>query len=746
MAFLRRLQKHGNLREYMRYFLLLSLSIILLIGGAQYYFAHNALMQVAVANRIESMGLIRSTFDSVITQIDNSIALSQSAFQQYMMYYNQGQYTMLRMMQTQVNAIGSTQYVRGLCIYYRQSGLTLSSDLSIAELKYYHDTDFLLSLDDMDFTYSTTLVRPVNYLGSPTETVITLVRTLPVYYSAPLPEAYLVVDLDMKALSGLITSSLSSHNSYFCITSTEGELLVAAGEDQNYGEIIKRLHETEDPNTGGKQQVKRISDPNNLVLFVASENEAWHFAYIEPLKNITGTGFSLLSIGTMLVCGVVLLLSTVASFVFSRRIYRPIQSIYDIVGQGSASRPPKTKETDWILQRIDGMIRHNVRLEHENQLYAKGDKRWHLVSLLNSSPEEDVTEKLAELNLSLEPDSHFILLLAGAAPDTDMPLQAQVERTLDDPGLRVHFALRIAAEETALLLSGNDEDLRKASLRPDIRSALSINSQCPFGVSAPHTDLTALPTAYLQAKMALDTRLVKGSNNVGFFDDIDSQLYLPYPKDIETALFRSLKSDNWQDVSDVLNSFREYCASSNAMPEQIRGLYLQLLFTARSFLVSDARETLEVLYIDGCQILTFRYLDEIDTWMRSYFAKVFDIIHQMPKTGSAVIRAVCQYIDSHLGEALSAEELGSRFGYHPTTLRKMFRDDMRITFKKYVDMKRLEKSKELLVETDLKVQEIAEMMGYLHSQSFIAFFRSYEHVSPNEFRERHKSKLLQGGI
>jgi hypothetical protein len=37
--------------------------------------------------------LMQTTFESLISQIDNSISLSQSYFQQYKNYYDQGKYT-----------------------------------------------------------------------------------------------------------------------------------------------------------------------------------------------------------------------------------------------------------------------------------------------------------------------------------------------------------------------------------------------------------------------------------------------------------------------------------------------------------------------------------------------------------------------------------------------------------------------------------------------------------------------------
>jgi AraC-like DNA-binding protein len=49
----------------------------------------------------------------------------------------------------------------------------------------------------------------------------------------------------------------------------------------------------------------------------------------------------------------------------------------------------------------------------------------------------------------------------------------------------------------------------------------------------------------------------------------------------------------------------------------------------------------------------------------------------------------------------------------------------------------MEKAKELLLTTNLKIQEIAAQVGYIHAQSFIAFFHHYAQCTPVEFRSRN---------
>ena len=54
--------------------------------------------------------------------------------------------------------------------------------------------------------------------------------------------------------------------------------------------------------------------------------------------------------------------------------------------------------------------------------------------------------------------------------------------------------------------------------------------------------------------------------------------------------------------------------------------------------------------------------------------------------------------------------------------------------------KRFEYSRELLLNTDYSIQEIAELSGYDHSTSFFRGFKKYFGMTPTNYREKYKSR------
>ena len=82
----------------------------------------------------------------------------------------------------------------------------------------------------------------------------------------------------------------------------------------------------------------------------------------------------------------------------------------------------------------------------------------------------------------------------------------------------------------------------------------------------------------------------------------------------------------------------------------------------------------------------------------------------------------------------TAEYLG--LGYE--NFRKLFRQEFQIPPHTYLIQKRLNNAKELLLQDNLSVQEIAARTGYPDSFSFSKQFKKYTTLTPRQFRALHQ--------
>jgi two-component system response regulator YesN len=101
---------------------------------------------------------------------------------------------------------------------------------------------------------------------------------------------------------------------------------------------------------------------------------------------------------------------------------------------------------------------------------------------------------------------------------------------------------------------------------------------------------------------------------------------------------------------------------------------------------------------------------------------------------SPVVKQVLQRIHESYNEDLSLKLLGSQFNIHPVYLGQLFHKECNDTFTEYMNKYRVEKAKEQLKNTQLKVHEIARNVGYWETGYFYKQFKKYVGISPTEYK------------
>lgn len=99
-----------------------------------------------------------------------------------------------------------------------------------------------------------------------------------------------------------------------------------------------------------------------------------------------------------------------------------------------------------------------------------------------------------------------------------------------------------------------------------------------------------------------------------------------------------------------------------------------------------------------------------------------------------VFRALC-YMEQHLTEEFKLTALAEIAGLSPTGLIWKFHQQLQTTPQQHFIHLRIQRAKELLVETSLSITEIAEKCGYSDLYYFSNAFRKNTGISPSGFRK-----------
>lgn len=129
---------------------------------------------------------------------------------------------------------------------------------------------------------------------------------------------------------------------------------------------------------------------------------------------------------------------------------------------------------------------------------------------------------------------------------------------------------------------------------------------------------------------------------------------------------------------------------------------------------------------------------EIRELLRRYFAlchKSF-LENKGHKQTEEIVENVKNLIECNLDcEELTLEWISEKVHFSSTYVRQIFKQKTGERLMEYVIRKRMEKAGTLLLKTNMKVQEIAEVCGYSNQRYFASSFKKYYDCTPTDFKE-----------
>jgi transcriptional regulator GlxA family with amidase domain len=104
------------------------------------------------------------------------------------------------------------------------------------------------------------------------------------------------------------------------------------------------------------------------------------------------------------------------------------------------------------------------------------------------------------------------------------------------------------------------------------------------------------------------------------------------------------------------------------------------------------------------------------------------------------LHRVCEYIEAHLAETLSASVLARVAGMSQAGLRRAFRRYLASSPARYVSEVRVREAARQLTTTDNTIEEIAEQTGFPNRAYFSRVFKKVSGAAPVGFRSKQRQR------
>lgn len=266
-----------------------------------------------------------------------------------------------------------------------------------------------------------------------------------------------------------------------------------------------------------------------------------------------------------------------------------------------------------------------------------------------------------------------------------------------------------------------------------------------IGISGRAQGTGGLAAAYQEASTALNYKAVHQSGDaIPYTARMDEDA--PHGRGaIETLqslvdLFQS-GSETWTGAFDRWNEdLRKREVSCSEMKHQYRLLVeaLDTVIRKRPAVFISAWEKLAAPQLNALLIGT-DYLSEISSGFRSVLQGLFEqyaAINNEKREHSA-IREIRSLIDSRYTDAdLSLTIVAEALGMNPNYVSTLIREETGTTFTRMVSQKRIDKARDLLANTGMQINAVAEAVGFANVVSFNRLFKQTTGMAPGEYRKQ----------
>ncbi len=452
----------------------------------------------------------------------------------------------------------------------------------------------------------------------------------------------------------------------------------------------------------------------------------------------------MLPLGAMLLLGLIFVLVT---YGFSRRIYKPIGSISRMLDAQQHSGD----DMDDLVMGISSLIGERNGYREKMITISPYVQQGIVHSLISGGAQNQHSDLLTDNEFLELKKLYFTVALVNIVNTGDR--ESVARHFQDAQALIRHVCQELTTDERNVvccsknlqnmyvIVNGDEAEGTEAlfyALHERIRDAIDDpRFAVTIGVSGTESDLNSLRSACDKAQNALNQMLTGGRDCV-YFDEStahENERSYYFPKDAHKRMVKNLKEGNLPELQAQLDDIYQRNMQEAELPlSEIEMMLEELHYTVSAALrcVYD-RSTIHVRIERLRDTMT---IDEIFAYYKTVFAAALSSLGgQEPGAPDETERRVCDYIEEHYCDPeLSLNSLADHFGVSTKVIGTICKKRYNTTFLQYVRERQIHRAAELLRDTSLPLEEIAQQCGFINVLTFRRNFKAVMNMNPSDFR------------
>jgi two-component system response regulator YesN len=749
---------------------LLAVVPIAILGTTTYLLAsHSLFKEIGSANR-ETVKQVQERIDDKLVNLDKVVLQHafNPVFKEFLSSSNPYEdperfKSVMAILTSMEGLINDTD---GVYLYMTAQNLIVNPSQGIAEASRLHPSvlEEMKKHDEPYFWMDRIRSEPSVPRGG--THVVTFVRKLPVSVDKPL--GYLIIELNDRALFDVFSHMQFGKSGEMLIVTPTGNILSDWNKHllkPDFNDPV--IHRMSTSKASEDMYSATIDKQELLINYLKSDYNGWRYVSAVPVKELTSS-IEWIKNATLAISILLILISIVSAITLSGSFLRVLHGIIDLVRKKNTGLPlPQANMNEFGLLRhyMESLHSANRHLEQqmmESMPLLRANFLQKLIS--DSMTKEEMEEKLRYYGIDMPAPFYTVLYVE---------LDHMRGQTEQDVQLFTYAAMNIAKElfvrrgaygavfqtqtdHIALLLNHGEEhtsahELKASafSVAEELHSVMQslLRITVTIGIGHCYRGMEQIKLSRKEAQEALQYQMIQGCGKVIYIGSMlpKSSAY-DYPIEQEQFILTGVKLGHLDQVCQQVDEFAARLTDSQGTGnyDHVQQAFVQLIAASLKTLFElDPEEGPKLFHYNVYQRLgRMKTSEAIVKWLKEeiYPTLLQHIIQRRSLRQRDTMEKVLDYIHQHYEEDLSQPQLANLASMPASQFSHLFKVETGMTLTDYIIAYRMEKAKEWLRGTDLKVAEIADRLCYNNPQNFIRGFKRLCGMTPGEYRTRHTLK------
>lgn len=580
----------------------------------------------------------------------------------------------------------------------------------------------------------------------------------PVPYMNSIPIATLGFGFHSNDLKEMIQTYYTVDSHIFIFNERQQNIFtyIKEGVEEETAERLEQLA-GEYRRGSGKMIQERIDGKKYIIVKDISANSGITILTFTEEKDFYRTKDTF-ALWYIFLIGILVFGGIILSLILSKTNYQPVRRLFEkIVEEDTLMKEEDRRgnEFEIITSRWDDIHNKNEELNalinRQRPMVVASCLKRILKGRYRTKEEMDGMLKSANINLGYRYSFVFLLPFpADGEYEEDRSISILSVLTNDVKPFAHMYGLDMLKDEGIAVIV-NCEEKEAGAEKKDIRIVtadfISQRLQAAYGMDIPfyagriYEDLMDINRSFLEATAIAADYNMLGTKKLILFEEIGhEEQNVQYPV-LEQALYiQCLKQANEEAALKALeNMIKEIEPLKSFIITQC------LCFDIINLTIKtiDQLKGFELKNVDLRKVANFTNLAEFQEKMTGLASEICRQFAEFKENRTKELRTgILDYVNRHFHENnLGLEIVAEEFSLTANYLSRFFKQETGCSFIQYVTMLRMDRARELLVNTNKQIKDIVTEVGYIDVANFVRKFKNYEGLTPGQYRERMEGRI-----